>query len=68
MFALLLDLLLRPFTKYFAIVRDIGSGTFGTVVIAKHKESETLYAAKFIKKKKIKDFIKTPSGMSYVPF
>ena len=57
MFTVLLDLLLRPFTKTHTILKDIGSGSFGTVLLTRNKLDDKLYVAKFIKRKKIKDHV-----------
>eukprot|EP00116_Pleurobrachia_bachei_P002038 sb/3462300/ len=55
-FSLLLEFLLQPFTKSYTILKDIGSGSFGTVLLTRHKESSRFYAAKFIKHRKIKEW------------
>lgn len=57
MFAVLLDLLLRPFTKTHTILKDIGSGSFGTVLLTRNKLDNKLYVAKFIKRSKIKELV-----------
>ena len=57
MFAVLLDLLLRPFTKTHSILKDIGSGSFGTVLLTRNKLDNKLYVAKFIKRRKVKDLV-----------
>jgi len=57
MFAVLLDLLLRPFTKTHSILKDIGSGSFGTVLLTRNKLDNELYVAKFIKTKKVKELV-----------
>lgn len=67
MFTVLLDLLLRPFTKSHAILKDIGSGSFGTVLLTRHKVDNELYVAKFIKRNKIKEFVTDKSVDCEVP-
>ena len=57
MFTVLLDLLLRPFTKTHSILKDIGSGSFGTVLLTRNKLDNKLYVAKFVKRKNIRELV-----------
>lgn len=57
MFSALLELLLRPFTYTHTIIKDIGCGSFGTILLTQSKLDKKYFVAKFIKKKKIKDYV-----------
>jgi PAS domain-containing serine/threonine kinase len=67
MFAVLLDLLLRPFTKTHSILKDIGSGSFGTVLLTRNKVDNKLYVAKFIKRRKVKELVPDSAAGEDVP-
>lgn len=40
--------------KYFDLLKTIGKGTFGRVLLARHKENNTIYALKMLKTKKLR--------------
>ena len=57
MFSVLLELLLRPFTYTHTIIKDIGCGSFGTILLTQSKRDKNYHVAKFIKIKRIKDYV-----------
>ena len=67
MFAVLLDLLLRPFTKTHSILKDIGSGSFGTVLLTRNKLDNQLYVAKFIKRRKVRELVPDRTAGGDIP-